>query len=72
MDWAVRRTQACFLEVIRELKLRELSYWSSRYYMAGSKSKKMSKKLRISYMYSSHTCMIIASWADPGFFNGGV
>ena len=68
----MRRTQAYFLEVIRELKLRELSHWSSRYYMVGSKNKKMSKKLRISYMYSSHTCMIIASWVDPGFFNGGV
>ena len=68
MNWVVRRTQACFLEVIRELKLRELSHWSSRYYMAGSKSKKMSKKLRISYMYSSHTCMIIASWGGSRIF----
>ena len=36
----VRMTQACFLEVTAELKLLELSPWSSRYYMAGSKNKK--------------------------------
>ena len=57
----MKMTQACFLEVIGELKLLELSHWSSRYYMTGSKNKKD----------VSHTCMIIASWGDPGFFNAG-
>ena len=40
VDCVVRMTQPCFLEVMGGLKLLELSHWSSRYYMAGSKNKK--------------------------------